>query len=305
MGSRAAGRVSARDASSRGRWGIALQLGRVSNLPTAWSNGLAGAALAGGSVLQPAMALVLVAISMAYIGGMYLNDAFDRHIDAMERPGRPIPSNRISANAVFGIGFALLLASIGATALAAMLAGTDATSSVLSAVALAGVILLYDIWHKGNPASPVLMGACRSLAYVTAALALSGATPPAVLAAAAVTFSYLIGLTYLAKQETLGHVQNLWPLVCLAAPIPYVLAFGGGGLALLLLVALGCCVCFALFLVRRRRPGDVPRAVVCLIAGIALLDALFLAVAGHLPEAGAAVLCFGATLLLQRWISGT
>lgn len=295
----------ARGGTTRGRWAIALQLGRVSNLPTAWSNALVGAVLADGSVLQPAMALVLVAISLAYIGGMYLNDAFDRDIDSIERLGRPIPSNQISANAVFGIGFALLLASIGTTALAAMLAGNHAAGPIFSAVALAGVILLYDVWHKGNPASPLLMGACRSLAYVTAALALSGAAPSAVLGAAAVTFSYLIGLTYLAKQETLGHVRNLWPLICLAAPVPYFLTLGGGGLALLLLVALGGCVCFALVMVRRRRHGDIPRAVVCLIAGIALLDALFLVVAGNLPAAGAAVLCFGATLLLQRWISGT
>jgi 4-hydroxybenzoate polyprenyltransferase len=49
----------------------------------------------------------------------------------------------------------------------------------------------------------------------------------------------------------------------------------------------------------------VPRAVVSLIAGISLVDALFLAAAGALLAAAAAVLCFIATLLTQRWVSGT
>ena len=34
---------------------------------------------------------------MFYIGGMYLNDAFDRDIDARERPERPIPSGHVGA----------------------------------------------------------------------------------------------------------------------------------------------------------------------------------------------------------------
>ena len=43
---------------------------------------------------------------------MYLNDAFDREIDARERPERPIPSGRIGAGPVFAIGFGLLAAGV-------------------------------------------------------------------------------------------------------------------------------------------------------------------------------------------------
>jgi 4-hydroxybenzoate polyprenyltransferase len=49
----------------------------------------------------------------------------------------------------------------------------------------------------------------------------------------------------------------------------------------------------------------VPRAVVSLIAGISLVDALFLASAGALLATAAAIGCFIATLLTQRWVSGT
>ena len=34
---------------------------------------------------------------------------------------------------------------------------------------------------------------------------------------------YLIGLTYVAKQETLGEVRNLWPLLFLGVPLVYAL----------------------------------------------------------------------------------
>lgn len=75
-----------------GAAGVALRLGRVSNLPTVWTNALAGAALAGGEPWQAAMLPLLLALSLFYVGGMYLNDAFDRDIDARERPARPIPA---------------------------------------------------------------------------------------------------------------------------------------------------------------------------------------------------------------------
>ena len=81
-----------------------LRLGRVSNLPTVWTNVVAATAIAGGDPLGPGLALVLVAMTLFYVGGMYLNDAFDRGIDARERPGRPIPAGEIAASSVFGIG---------------------------------------------------------------------------------------------------------------------------------------------------------------------------------------------------------
>ena len=60
---------------------VALKLGRISNLPTVWTNSLVGVVLAGGSVRDPRMPILLVATSLLYTGGMYLNDAFDAHFD--------------------------------------------------------------------------------------------------------------------------------------------------------------------------------------------------------------------------------
>ena len=61
---------------------IALRLGRVSNLPTVWSNVLAGVALGGGSTWDPRIIPLLFALSIFYTAGMFLNDAFDWKIDS-------------------------------------------------------------------------------------------------------------------------------------------------------------------------------------------------------------------------------
>ena len=76
-------------------------------------------------------------------------------------------------------------------------------------------------------------------------------------------------------------------------------------MVILPLVVLAAWVLYALTLWRRRKPGDVPRAVVSLIAGISLLDAMLLTGAGAMTLAWFAAAAFVLTLLLQRWVSGT
>ncbi len=284
---------------------VALRLGRVSNLPTVWTNALAGVALAGASPWQWAILPVGLGLSLAYLGGMYLNDAFDRSIDARERPSRPIPSGAIDANTVFALGFGLLLAAVAVLAAAARGFDAPPDGAVLAGLALGGAIISYNWNHKGNRFSPLSMAACRLLAYVVAGLAATATVPGPLLAAGAVSLCYLIGLTYIAKQEMLGRLGSLWPLLFLAAPLAYGVLMAGGATGLFVLAALAGLIGVALWLLRRRQSGDIPRAVVSLIAGISLVDALFLAVAGWPGAAVLALGCFATTLVLQRWISGT
>jgi UbiA prenyltransferase family len=287
---------------------IALQLGRVSNLPTVWSNVLAGTVLAGGQPWRPATLLVMLAVSLLYIGGMYLNDAFDRDIDARERPTRPIPAGLVAANTVFAAGFGMLLAGISVAMLAGVVSGPELLwRPVLASVALAAAILFYDWNHKDNALSPFFMGLCRVLAYLTAGYAAVREPSLGLFVAALVSLCYLIGLTYIAKQEAHDSIGNLWPLVFLAAPLAYGFAgLNGAPVAVALCGALLVAwILWSLSYLRRRRPGDVPRAVVSLIAGISLVDALFLAAANAPQAAFLAGLCFLATLLTQRWVSGT
>jgi len=285
----------------------ALRLGRISNLPTVWSNVLVGALLAGGLLADARLPLLMAALSLFYVGGMFLNDAFDREFDAAHRPERPIPSGQVTAQQVFGIGFGLLAAGLAGVALASRGDnGRPAWQALAAGAALAGLIVLYNAHHKGNLLSPLIMGLCRVFVVVTAAYSMATALPAAVALAALALLCHLIGLTYIAKQEHLDRIGSLWPLGFLAVPVLYGLwlaaAAAAAGLPLLLYIAV---LGFALNRLRRRARGDVPRAVVTLIAGMSVLDAVVLAGAGQWLAAVWAVAAFGLTLLLQKWVSGT
>lgn len=278
---------------------IALALGRVSNLPTVWSNALAGIVLAGSSIAPLPTVAALLGLSLLYTAGMFLNDAFDRDFDRVHRPGRPIPSGQISARTVFVAGFGQLLLGV------AVLAFCGAWAAA-SAAALAAVIVVYDAWHKGNPASPALMGCCRLLAYACAAAAVAQVVATPVWIAALVCFAYLIGLTYIAKQETLQRMGNLWPLLFLVAPLIYgVVVSPGHPLAWVITIALAIWISvFVVRLVRLGKPA-IPGTVISLIAGISLVDALFAAGHGANVVVMLAIAAFALTLGLQRWVAGT
>lgn len=286
---------------------LALQLGRISNLPTVWTNVLAGALLAGGSLGDARLPLLMLALSCFYIGGMFLNDAFDRDFDARHRPERPIPSGRVSARQVFTIGFGLLAAGLAAVAWQGQAAaGGPAWHPLAAATALAATIVFYDAFHKNNPLSPLVMGLCRVLVVVTAAYAYTASPPSAVWLAATGLLCHLIGLTYIAKQEHLDRIGHLWPLGFLALPLLYGASLAvSAPLAALPLVLYAAVLVLALGLLRRRRPGDVPRAVVTLIAGMSLFDSVVLAGAGQAGAAALAIAAFVLTLALQKWVSGT
>jgi 4-hydroxybenzoate polyprenyltransferase len=277
-----------------------LRLGRVSNLPTVWTNVLAATVLAGGEWQTWRTTVTLLAMSLFYVGGMYLNDYFDRAIDARERPSRPIPAAHISAQAVAATGFALLLAGI-------VLMASMGELAALAGTVLAAAILAYDLFHKANPLAPLVMGLCRALVYCAAAAAAAGAVSGAIIVAALALLAYVAGLTYAAKQESLDRVGNLWPLLILAIPMVVALpVFRQGATAVVIYLALIGATIYAIYLLGRRPfPGAVPHAVAWLIAGISLVDAALLASAGAIAPAFAAIGGFVLTLMLQKYIAGT
>jgi hypothetical protein len=283
-------------------WRVALQLGRVSNLPTVWTNVIAGIALSDVEAPLASTVILIAACSLFYVAGMFLNDAFDRDFDQRARPERPIPSGQVGAATVFYWG-----AGLAATGFLLLLCAGGAQWPVIaSGAALIGVIVLYDAWHKGNPVGPVVMGACRFLAYVTVAAAVTADFPRQVIIAAATSFCYLIGLTYAAKQEGARRIENLWPLVFLVAPLLYgypIVEVSAWGAAtwIALLASTG----YAVWLLHVATPPDIRRAVVVLIAGISLVDAVFVMGQGQPTLAILTAACFVLTLLAQRLVSGT
>jgi UbiA prenyltransferase family len=278
-----------------------LRLGRISNLPTVWTNVLAGAFIAGGGAGWSGMAPIMIAMTAFYVGGMYLNDFFDRVADARDRPGRPIDAGEIRANSVLAIGFGLL--AIGIALLISF-----GLPAIVCGIVLAGVIVLYDLWHKGNALSPLVMGSCRALVYIGTGAAVTGTISGATIVGAAALGCHVAGITYAAKQEGFDRVGNLWPLLLLAIPLlAAVPALLGGWItiAAFLLLLLADALAVRL-LAKRPVPGAVPLAVSGLIAAICLVDALAIAAAGgDILMVAISALGYPMTRLFQRSIPGT
>jgi 4-hydroxybenzoate polyprenyltransferase len=139
-----------------------LQLMRPANLLTAAADILAGFAAAQvigrrDTANLAALPWLLVATIGLYGGGVVLNDVFDRALDSVERPERPLPSGRASVRGAAALGVSLLVPGIGAAAMASPPSGALALLIALCAV-------LYDSWGKHRPLlAPLNMGACRGL----------------------------------------------------------------------------------------------------------------------------------------------
>jgi 4-hydroxybenzoate polyprenyltransferase len=174
----------------------ALKLGRVSNLPTVWTNVLAGVALTSLTLQWRVVLPVAVAVSLLYVAGMYLNDAFDHRWDAEHRPERPIPAGEASARTVLRVGFGMMGAAL------VVLVTTVGARAFVAGLALAGVIVLYDLTHKKTRFAPLLMGLCRVGVYFTAGLAAAPTLALPLYFGAAFLLSYLILLSSIARDET-------------------------------------------------------------------------------------------------------
>jgi hypothetical protein len=279
--------------SSASAW---LHLARVSNTPTVVSNSVAGAMLASTAAEAGEVAVVAGSMALFYTAGMILNDLLDYDVDVRERPERPLPSGAVSRPAALTAVIALFAAGQALLLL-------EGTEPFLAGLGLIGLIVLYDAWHKGNPLSPVLMGACRALVYFVAALAVAGEVPLEVATAAAVLLIYIVGLTQVAKAEG-GSLLSAWPLAAVLAAIGYWVGWVNSIWFVLLLIAFAGWVSRALWLVRG--PRRIGEGVVSLIAGVSLFDALAVAsVEGPLAAVLACLAAFLLTVALQTKIAGT
>ena len=275
-----------------------LVLGRVSNLPTVWSNCLAGWLLGGGGEWNR-FAVLCGGATLLYVGGMYLNDAFDAEFDAEYRRERPIPSGAISRSAVWKLGGGMLIAG---TALMFLFGFSTAILGLL----LAASILLYDWLHKLVTFSPLLMALCRLLLYLTASpAAVTGVTGLAMWSGLALA-AYIVGLSYLARKEATGVVIQHWPqLLLILPPVLALLVNDRESFQPALLIG----AVFVLWTVRTLRsvwvePRNVPRAVGGLLAGICWVD--LLAVVDQPREMGIVFAgCFVLALVLQRFVPAT
>src|SRR6266571_878213 len=274
-----------------------LALARISNSPTVVSNTLAGGALAGALWPDGKLGLIAIAMVLFYMAGMYLNDLMDYAVDCRERPERPLPAGIVSPSAavavaltLFGCG-SLLLWSVG-------------PHPFLSGLVLIVLIICYDRWHKSNPLSPLLMALCRLMVYITAFLAYSVQSLSTLLLPGSLLVLYVIGLTYIAKTENKPRMTSIGIVATLFLPTVY---WAGRQLewsTLPLILFFTIWVAYSVSFAFRSPKRQIGRTVGQLIAGIALLDGLVLQATGSSLGVALALLAFGLTLFLQRYVRG-
>ncbi len=278
-----------------------LILGRVSNLPTVWSNVLAGWLLGGGERLG-ALVLVLAGTSCIYVAGMFLNDVVDVEFDREHRQERPIASGQVS-------WLAVLLVAMGLMAAGVVLVGLGGVPAFVFGLLLVLAVVVYDLVHKLVSFAPVVMALCRYLLVLVAGAAGAEGVTGLVVWSALALGLYVLGLSYVARGESRGGGFPLWPIPGLAVPLllavlvnpPSIWFFPAVLLPLALLVV---------WLVRCLRPLVRPgpegprRAVSGLLAGIVLVD-LVATIPFGWPWGWVFLAFFAGALMLQRSVPAT
>jgi 4-hydroxybenzoate polyprenyltransferase len=280
------------------RFGTLLVLGRISNLPTVWSNCLAAWLLNGGGSWIVFL-LLCCGATLLYVGGMFLNDAFDAGFDRQFRPERPIPSGQIAERDVWWIGGEMVFFG---WLLLFLLGNTVA----LLALLLVAAIILYDAVHKRTEAAPLLMALCRLLLYLVAGAATFQSLREPVIWHGLALAAYIVGLSFLARSESGQGRVTLFPMLFLIAPL-VVNLWVNPSRNVLSWLACAALLAWLIWcgrdLIGRGNP-HVGRTVAGLLAGIVLVDC------SAVPQltAGVAVIFVGLfflALLLQQKIPAT
>jgi 4-hydroxybenzoate polyprenyltransferase len=150
---------------------------------------------------------LLISSCCLYLAGMVFNDVFDRKQDAAERPGRPIPSGRVSVKAATILGTVLMLAGL-------VSASTVCRVSLEVASLLVIAILGYDAILKKTMIGPFAMGSCRFLNVMLGASVQPDLVPSLFsqpqLAAATGLGIYIVGVTLFARTE--ATTSSSWHL---------------------------------------------------------------------------------------------
>jgi 4-hydroxybenzoate polyprenyltransferase len=231
---------------------------------------------------------------------MFLNDAVDVDFDRQHRIERPIPSGKISVREVWSWSFGLILAGV------ICLSAIGPTTAILT-IFLASSVLLYDFVHKIVAFAPVLMASCRFFLYLVAASsAYRGVVGLAVWSGLALG-CYIVGLSYLARKESMRGPLRFWPCYFLAAPVALAWLVNGetGERQIWLIVfAFAAWVLWCLRHILWRPPGNISYTVSGLLAGIVLVDLLAIAPAPPLISM-IFVLLFVAAHIFQRYIPAT
>ncbi len=268
-----------------------LILARASNLPTVWSNCLAGWLLGGGGDALTFFALCTGA-TLLYVGGMFLNDAFDAEFDRKFRQERPIPSGKISEGRVWLWAYIFLAAGLGSMWWLGKL-------PIVLGLLLIVCIIFYNALHKHTIFSPVLMAGCRFFLYLLAASASNHGLSGLLVWSASVLALYIMGLSYIAKNESEPGPLRYWPCVLLVSPIVLAVLVNDHEFqkcSYIFSAALVIWTLWSVHFIFRRTKKNISAGVSSLLAGIVFVDLLAIG-----PADPKSALWFGLLFLAARF----
>ncbi|WP_018969546.1 UbiA family prenyltransferase [Rubritalea marina] len=290
-----------------------LATGRVSNLPTVWSNLIVGFLIAGGLHAEHAILLFVACLSasLLYVGGCFLGDAIDVEFDMTHKPTRPIPSGILMRSSIFTSAYAMLSAgTVIPLCYSYLSSGTVGAALLGTLVPLSGSIIAYSIWHKKSPWLGLpLIAACRIFLILTGyAMVQPDGLNGSIIGIAVAVGAYTVSFASVARTES-SPSPFTWrkSLITLMLALPLlcflVLRVDLSAARLEASIALSLYMVWMLsaFHFLKFHKG---KFVAMSLAGFCLLDTTV--VASH--SVGAAVattLLFGLALLLQRWAPAT
>lgn len=177
-----------------------LALCRVSNLPTIWMNVITASIIVSSvqdhTISWGVIAIIALAISAFYCGGMSLNDVCDYTWDKEHQPYRPIVQNKVSLTQAKTITWILFAIGFGLLALAPSVKG------VIYALVLFAIIYGYNLFHKKHASSVLLMAGARAMVFCVTAQALAGELNKWIALAATLQFIYTLILTLVGRHES-------------------------------------------------------------------------------------------------------
>lgn len=276
-----------------------LATARIANVPSVVSNVLTGWVLGylinglnENSCFGSPVWLAILAGCCLYIGGNFLNDWSDAEWDRKCRPERAIPSGIFSRRLYLGISLLLITVGLVSSILSSM------TMSIIYGL-IAMFVVSYTLLHKKYGASIWLMGACRAGLYFLGMAVWSDTFKlqyyrhDGVFLLMNILMSfpmigmllYIAGISLLARYEAGGKVGSGTKLVAallLLAPVmthtclwvSSDAAFNQSSRNMLIL--LGAVVFVSWILMAILRSCNVAKKVSFLLAGIALVDSVFL-----------------------------
>jgi 4-hydroxybenzoate polyprenyltransferase len=311
--------MSERRVTRSGALGGWLRLVRLPNLFTVPGDPLFGFLAGGGDLADSRLPWLVGAVLLLYVYGLIDNDLCDLATDRAERPGRPLPSGRVSVTAAKTARLGCALAGLAAAA-------TVGPAPLATATLLLILAAAYNRFKHYPPLGPALVGLCRVLAVAVGLIAspLKTTNPLLLSVVPMVWFFYIYGVgTAAAGEARAGRVRGrgilvLTPLVWLAFAIGSTAPeYGLVGLAPGLLLGYAAAGLAAFQGVRAwfvlagtPAPERVQATIGGLVAGMVFLQASGCALAGA-PHSGMHAAALAALLLwlparwIGRWIPGS